>query len=208
MWSPTALPGAPTGHKKVVMQGVAPNRQTPSDEESRFAEIYNEYGKLLHAYCARRTLASQSADAVAEVFLVAWKKIDQVPRGAAALPWLYGVAYRVISHQWRSKARSRRLVTRLGGLAQIEAATPELLLIRREEDQFVMKAASRLRSIDQEILRLTLWEDLALADVALVLDLAPAVIKQRAYRARRALAVEYQKLTNDQPPAARKAGRS
>jgi hypothetical protein len=40
------------------MKGVSPARQTPSDEESRFAEIYKEYGKLLHAYCARRTLAS------------------------------------------------------------------------------------------------------------------------------------------------------
>jgi RNA polymerase sigma-70 factor (ECF subfamily) len=190
------------------MKGVSPARQTPSDEESRFAEIYREYGKLLHAYCARRTLASQSADAVSEVFLVAWKRIDQVPPGAAALPWLYSVAYRVVSHHWRSKARSRKLVSRLSGLAQAEPPTPELILLRREEDQCVMKAASRLRPIDQEILRLTLWEELPLADVALVLDLHPAAMKQRAYRARRALAVEYQRLTKDRPPAARKAGAS
>jgi DNA-directed RNA polymerase specialized sigma24 family protein len=71
----------------------------------------------------------------------------------------------------------------------------------------VIKAASQLRPIEQEILRLTLWEGLSHADVAKVLELEPAVVKQRAYRARRALAVEYQKLTKErQPPAARKGG--
>jgi hypothetical protein len=80
------LPSNPAGHKKVVMKGVSPACQTPSDEESRFAEIYKEYGKLLHAYCARRTLATQSADAVAEVFLVAWKRIDQGPSRSGRPP--------------------------------------------------------------------------------------------------------------------------
>ena len=73
----------------------------------------------------------------------------------------------------------------------------------------MIKAASRLRQADQEVLRLTLWEELSHADVAEVLGLEPGTVKQRAFRARRNLAKEYQKLTKENlPPAALKGGAS
>lgn len=73
----------------------------------------------------------------------------------------------------------------------------------------VIKASSRLKPIDQEILRLTLWEELSQADVAVVLGIDPSAVKQRAYRARRNLVTEYQRMTKDrQPPAALKRGES
>ena len=183
------------------------NRQAPADDEARFVEIYRRHGKVLQAYCARRTAGSQVADAVAETFLVAWRRIDQIPDGDATLPWLYGVAYRVLSHQWRHKARSQRLVARLRGVADVEILAPDVVLVRNEEYRAVLTASSRLRPIDQEILRLTLWEELSHAEVAMVLGIESSAAKQRAHRARRNLAAEYQRLTKDrQPPAARKGG--
>ena len=180
-----------------------------SDEEARFAELYRRYGQHLHAYCVRRTPGSQAADAVAETFLVAWRRIEQIPEGEAALPWLYAVAYRVLSHQWRHKARSRRLIERLSGLADVEAPPPDVVLVQNEEYRMVIKASSRLKPIDQEVLRLTLWEELSHADVAVVLGIEASAVKQRAYRARHNLTTEYQKITKDrQPPAAEKGGES
>jgi RNA polymerase sigma factor (sigma-70 family) len=185
------------------------NRQIRSHEEARFAEIYGRYGKHIRAYCTRRTESSDVADAVAETFLVVWKKIGQIPEGDAILPWLYGVAYRVLSHQWRHKARGRRLVERLEGLAPVEASLLEVLVVRNEKYRWVLQASSRLRPIDREVLRLTLWEEMSHADVSAVLVIGIAAVKQRAYRARRSLAAEYQKLANQpQPPAARKGGGS
>jgi RNA polymerase sigma factor (sigma-70 family) len=183
-------------------------RAAMTDDEARFVEIYRRYAQPIQAYCARRTAGPQVADAVADVFLVAWRRVDQIPDGDAALPWLYAVAYRVLSHQWRHKARSRRLLQRLQGLAQIDTFSPDVVVLRNEEYRVVLDAAARLRPIDQEILRLTLWEELSHADVALVLGIAITAVKERAYRARRNLAAEYQKLTEDrQPPAARNGGR-
>jgi RNA polymerase sigma-70 factor (ECF subfamily) len=180
-----------------------------SEEESRLVELYQSYGKLIHAYCARRTTSSQAADAVSDVFVVAWRRIADVPEGDAALPWLYGVAYRVLSHQWRAGRRSQRLLTRIGGMAAIQPPDPDLIIVRREEDRLLFAAASRLRPVDQEILRLTLWEGLPHAEVASVLGIDPDAVKQRAYRARRRLATEYQRLTkNRQPPAAQRGGES
>ena len=185
------------------------HRQSMTADEARFADIYRRHARSIQAYCARRTAGSHVADAVADTFLVAWRKIDQVPNGEAALPWLYGVAYKVLSHQWRHRARSRRLVEKLRGLAHVEALGPEVLLVRSEEYRAVLAASARLRPIDQEILRLTLWEELSHADVAAVLGIEVTAVKQRAYRARQNLADEYRKLTGDrQPPAARKGGDS
>jgi len=182
-------------------------RQPATDDEARFAEIYRRHAKSIQAYCARRTAASQLADAVADTFLVAWRRIDQVPIGDGALPWLYGVAYKVLSHQWRHRARSRRLIERLHSLAQVDELAPEVLLVRSEEHREVLAASARLKPIDQEILRLTFWEELSHVDVASVLGIEATAVKQRAYRARRNLADEFRKLTGDrQPPAARKGG--
>jgi len=185
------------------------HEQAMTDDEARFVEIYRRFGKPIQAYCARRTAGSQVADAVADVFLVAWRRIDQIPVGDAALPWLYGVAYRVLSHQWRQKARIRKLDERLRGLAKVEVLTPDVLVVRSEEYRVVLAASAQLKPVDQEILRLTLWEELSHADVATVLGIEPSAVKQRAFRARQNLTDEYRKLTRDrQPPAARKGGGS
>ena len=153
------------------MKAGTRNRQAPADDEARFVEIYRRYVKPIQEYCARRTAGSQVADAVAETFLVAWRRLDQIPDGDGTLPWLYGVAYRVLSHQWRYKARSQRLVARLRGLADVEMLAPDVVLVRNEEYQAVLTASSRLRPIDQEILRLTLWEELCHSEVAMVLGI-------------------------------------
>lgn len=183
------------------------NQQIRSDEEERFAAIYGRYCSHVRAYCTRRTDSSEVADAVAETFLVAWRKIGEIPDGDATLPWLYGVAYRVLSHQWRQKARSRRLAERLQQLAPVEALSLELLVSGDERHRLVLQASSRLRPMDREVLRLTLWEEMSHAEVAAALGIGLAAVKQRAYRARRNLASEYQKLIHQpQPPAARKGG--
>jgi RNA polymerase sigma-70 factor (ECF subfamily) len=188
---------------------VQPRQTAASDEEARFVEVYRRYSRHIQAYCARRTAGSEVADAVAEVFLVAWRRIDQIPEDEAVLPWLYAVAYRVLSHQWRHKTRSRQLLDRLRGLAELGTLSPDVLLVRNEEYRVVLAATARLRPIDQEILRLTLWEELSHADVALVLGIAITAVKERAYRARRNLAAEYQKLSGERKqPNVRNGGGS
>jgi RNA polymerase sigma-70 factor (ECF subfamily) len=184
-----------------------PTRQAPSDKEARFADLYRRYGQQIRAYCIRRTASSDVADAVADTFLVAWRRIERIPEGDAILPWLYGVAYRVLSHQWRHEARGRRLIEKLQGMAPTEPLSVEVLVVGNEKYRLVLQASSRLRPIDREVLRLTLWEEMSHADVAAVLGIGLAAVKQRAYRARRNLAAEYERLANQpQPPAAWKGG--
>lgn len=167
-------------------------------EERRFEDLYSRYGKHVYAYCARRAGNVDVSDLVAEVFLVAWRRMDQVPAGEGCLPWLYGVAFRVLNHRFRSFKRRTRAVERLESLAAVELdVPPDVLLVQRDEYRLVREAASRLKAIDQEILRLTLWEELTHKQAAQVLGIEVGAVKERAHRARHRLGVEYRRLAGE-----------
>ncbi len=180
--------------------GCRRSRVPPSAEDVKFTELYSRYGKLVQAYCTRRMDRSLVADAVADTFLVAWKRLDQIDDVETALPWLYGTAYRVILHRWRGDARAKNLMYRLVDTGDGGASVTEATVIGRHDSELVLLAASRLSAIDQEILRLEFWEGLSHAEVARALAIKPQAIRQRAYRARRNLSAELDKLTQSRRP--------
>lgn len=170
----------------------------PSD--AAFVRLYEDYYDHVFGYCLRRTDRANAEDAAAEVFTTAWRKVSDIPPGNKALPWLYGVAYRVMSHQWRSTRRFRNLVSRVGSLHQETAPDPVEQVVRRSEDRRVLQAVSRLKATDQEILRLAGWEELPHDDIALVLGISVTAVRQRFSRAKQRLAKEFDRNTDVRPP--------
>jgi RNA polymerase sigma-70 factor (ECF subfamily) len=179
---------------------------TTGDE--RFAALYERYRRDVHAYCRRRASADRVDDAVAETFLVAWKKIDSLPWSAEVLPWLYGVAYRVLAAQWRGLSRRRRFEERFASLGASVPATPEEYVVTRHESRQVLDAAARLKPTDQEILRLSLWEELEHSEIAIALGINPDAARQRLSRSIRNLTKEFDRLESKKTysPAAEKGG--
>jgi RNA polymerase sigma-70 factor (ECF subfamily) len=180
----------------------------PSREDARFAELYRRYYRSIRQFCRRRVANDLVDDSVAETFLTAWRRLEDVPAGDEALIWLYGVAYRVIGHQWRSTARRRRLEDRLRSVVRRPASAADESVIDGDEYRLVLDAAARLGDTDAEVLRLVAWEQLSVADTAAVLEIAPNAVKQRLHRARRNLAREYRRLESRQTstPAAPEGG--
>jgi RNA polymerase sigma-70 factor (ECF subfamily) len=133
-------------------------------------------------------------DVVAEVFLTAWRRLETVPTGEAALIWLYRVAYREVGHQWRSTARRQRLQARLSSLVPRPARAVEESVIDKFEDRLVLAALAHLDGNDAEVLRLAAWEQLGPADIAAVLEITPNAANQRLHRAKRNLLREYRRL--------------
>ena len=174
------------------MPDPANTRHGPA--ERRFDALYRDHHQEVLAYCIRRLPASDAEDAAAEVFAVTWRRIDEVPTGEEAVRWLYGVSHRVVSNQWRSRRRRRRLIGRLRGLGSAPPETPEIQIVRSEEQQMVTRALSRLRWTDQEILKLATWERLSHSGIAELLDISTAAVGQRISRARRRLASELDRL--------------
>ena len=170
-----------------------------SREETLFADLYNRNYRAIRDFCRRRLPKDLVDDAVAETFLTAWRRIDDVPTGDAALVWLYSVAYRVVGHQWRSSARQRRLEDKLRIVDGQGVVPADDSAVMADQRQLVLEAAARLNERDVEVLRLVAWEQLSLTAVAKVLDIAPNAVKQRLHRAKQHLAREYRRLESRTP---------
>jgi RNA polymerase sigma-70 factor (ECF subfamily) len=165
-----------------------------SSGEVRFASLYDRCFGPIHAYCSRRVAVDAVDDAVADTFLTAWRRIDDVPDGDRALLWLYAVAHRVVGHQWRSTTRRHRLQERLRSMANRTGPAADELALAGDESRLVRAALDRLDDSHIEVLRLVAWEQLSVGDVAIVLGIEPEAARQRLHRARRRLASEYDRL--------------
>jgi len=202
IWSVVLSLEALFGHLP-VKRGADLNQQ-----EAKFTDIYDRYYGKIHAYCLRRSDRDQVEDVVANVFLVAWRKIDEIPTGAHALYWLYRVAFRSVGRQWRGSTRQRRLKQKLDGLGRDMPILPEDFVVQDEETQIVLTAIQGLRPRDREALLLAEWEQLSGPEVAEILEISHAAAKQRIHRARRSLTQEYNRIATRQKhvPAAQEGG--
>lgn len=156
---------------------------TSPTTDVKFRRIYDEHFEAVTRYCLRRLPVADVNDATAEVFLVAWKKIESVPGGEEALPWLYGVARNVVRNASRSTRRSGRLTGRLGGLARHQTPDPAAVVVRRQEDDQMLTALSELSPDDQEVLRLRAYEGMTAPQIAVALAISPEAAKKRLSRA-------------------------
>lgn len=159
--------------------------------ETEFAELYNRYQRYVASYCARRLSSDRVDDAVSEVFLIAWRRFDDLPQGDAALRWLYGTAYKVVGRQWRTAKRRRRLEDRLGSVGVDLVPIPDEVVVVNEESQQVRHALRRLSALDREILLLAAWEELEYHEIAEVLGIRLDAVRQRFHKAKKRLTHEY-----------------
>jgi RNA polymerase sigma factor (sigma-70 family) len=155
------------------------------DPYDRFTELYRRHHRAVWAYAVRRLPAgADPADVTAEVFAVAWRRHDQVPAEPETLLWLYGTARRVVANEVRAAGRRSRLTGRLTSLRDTREPRQDLPPEARPE---VLAALERLGPAEREAIRLAVWEDLAVQDIARVLGCSPNAVSLRLSRARRRL---------------------
>ncbi len=152
----------------------------------RFTRLYEAHHATVLAYCGRRVNRAEAEDVTNEVFVVLWRRIEELDAGTL-LPWLYGVAYRALANRRRSTRRRDGLVTRLRGVRPQTAEAVEDIVVRREQDRIVIDAVSRLSPADQEVLRLAAWEELSAPAIAEVMGCSVAAAEQRVHRAKKRL---------------------
>lgn len=119
-------------------------------DTSAFEQIYRDHYPDMLRYCARRSHRSAAQDATAETFAIAWRRRGDVPTDRP-LPWLYGVAWKVLANHRRSESRVKRTATRLAGVKATTEPGPELTLIRRAEENAVRSALERLSRSDRPV---------------------------------------------------------
>jgi RNA polymerase sigma factor (sigma-70 family) len=159
----------------------------PPTREQRFEVLFREHYGAVRGYALRRGATDAAQDVVAETFLVAWRRLDEVPDDA--LPWLYGVARRVLANQRRSASRGEALDRRLAGAES--AAGPSFDPGETTgEAELVRLALGRLSDNSREALMLVAWHGLTGARAARAAGCSRATFAVRLHRARVQLAAE------------------
>ena len=147
----------------------------------RFEQLYREHAGAVLAYARRRTTREAADDVVADVFLIAWRRVDDVP--AEPLPWLLGVARRVLANQRRGEYRGAALRDRIRGqqVSGVGAAVGD------DGPSAAVRALWSLGASDQELLMLIAWDRLTRAQAAEALGVTVGTLAVRLHRARRRL---------------------
>ncbi len=173
----------------------------------RFTALYRANFDRVLVYALRRVADRQDAlDVAAETFAIVWRRLDAVPEGPGATPWVFGVARRVLANTARARARRLHLHDRLSQGDRVLAAAPLESTARGragpgwelEVDaesaapvDLVLSALCQLPPRHQEVLRLAAWDDLGRAEMARALGCSTNAVAIRLHRARRALQEAY-----------------
>jgi RNA polymerase sigma factor (sigma-70 family) len=163
-----------------------PDMAQAGAQRERFQALYEANYHRVLGYALRRADRDDAADVVAETFLVAWRRLDELPDGDAARLWLYGTARRVLANQRRSQRRRERLAERVRShiVHETEPGPADAHLGP------AVVALARLRPDDRELLALMAWEGLDAGEIAQVLGCSRNAARIRLHRARRRFARE------------------
>jgi RNA polymerase sigma-70 factor (ECF subfamily) len=179
---------AASAETNAVLPDIMLSMGPPGDDERRFRQVFDDHRRAVLGYALRRVAdPADAADVLAETFLTAWRRLDDLPAGDGTRPWLLGVARRVLANQRRGARRHAGLADRLADelATQLPAVTGA-----DAADIGLRDALARVPERDREILLLSAWEDLTPAQIAAVTGLRRATVRTRLHRARRRLQAE------------------
>lgn len=172
------------------------NVEHATDPGLRFDPLFEANYDAIYRYCVRRLGRSDAEDAAADVFAVAWRRLDELPAGETTRAWLFGVAYRVVGNQYRSRWRQNRLSNRLVA-TRTDGARTEVEPTPGGDIEGLRNALDGLSSTDQELLRLSAWDGLSRSEIAYVLGIKENAVDQRLHRAKSRLKARLDHLNHE-----------
>jgi RNA polymerase sigma-70 factor (ECF subfamily) len=153
-----------------------------TDEEAEFEELFQQTRAPLLGYLTRRAPVEDAADLLAEVYLVAWRRRSDLPRGDERRLWLFGVARRLVAEHHRL-TWTRADAERLARETPVEPGRTD-----EARELAVLRALDSLSDLDRELVTLTTWEGLSPAEAARVVGITAGTARVRLHRARTRLA--------------------
>src|SRR5262245_51277210 len=175
------------------------NTTSAEGRRTRFESLYDEYRRPVLAYCLRRTSSSEAADACSETFLVVWRRLEDIPGPPHTMPYLYGIAARVLSNQRRTVRRRSRLTDKLRYIGATPPLDPGAVVVQSDRSREVEAAVRSLKPKDREIVMLYAWEELPRSVIAEMMGISKVAVDQRIHRSYERLARVLQSGTATDP---------
>jgi RNA polymerase sigma-70 factor (ECF subfamily) len=173
--------------------------------DARFSSLFVSHYDDVLGFCIRRTDRAEADDVASEVFTIAWRRIDELD-WETTRPWLFGIARGVLANQQRSAYRRGRLRQKMSALPTGSPELPDVVVIRREQDEEVMHALSSLKESDSAILMLSVWEELTAPEISIALNISTSAAEQRLHRAKQRFTKALERVPAQVSPRAAKEG--
>lgn len=180
--------------------------QDLANREARFEALYHSTARDLLAFLRRRASDPGTAtDILAEVYLVAWQRVDDIPARGEERLWLFRVARNLLLASNRQHRSHQALV--LGITQELHRAANNSA---EPDGEFTAKLRASLNKLpprQREVLLLTAWEELKPREIAKVTGSTVNLVRVRLHHARKQLRRELRPQaasdeTGDTPPDA------
>jgi RNA polymerase sigma-70 factor (ECF subfamily) len=182
----TALPPS-AGHSDAPLDALG---------ESKFADLYNEHSRAIY-YLALRFLGDpqKAEDATHDVFLKAFRKMDQFRGESSWRTWLYRIAInhcRNLQQTWNERHMFTNADDAVWENAAARTDSPLRVLETKELGQRIQKALDGLPGEYRLLLLLVADEQLSYEQVGALTDQSPDAVRGKLHRARKAFAVLFE----------------
>jgi RNA polymerase sigma factor (sigma-70 family) len=182
---------APTGSRRTA--AAPPGQGAAADERRRRIEtLFRQHsGRVLDYARHRVSTLAEAEDVVSEVFTVLTRRLEEAPLAPdEVLPWLLGVARKVLANQYRGERRRQALNER-SEEAYLWANRGETDLAVVAVDNLILRQAlAKLKDKEREALLLVTWDGLQYDEAAVALGITTGALAQRVVRGRQTLLEE------------------
>ena len=174
-----------------------PESPPPELEPSEFAQLYTEHSRAIY-YLALRLLSDpeKAEDATHDVFLKAFKKMDQFRGESSWRTWLYRIAINHC-HNLKQAWHDRHMVSNADDVVwettPARTDSPFHVLETKELGQRIQQALDGLAGEYRLLLLLVADEQLSYEEVGTLTGQSPDAVRGKLHRARKAFAVLFQK---------------
>ncbi len=163
-----------------------------------FGGLFERHARAVYNHVFRRCADWAIAeDLTSVVFLEAWRRRDDVElHRDSALPWLLGVATRVVLNQRRSLRRHRKALERVAGWESAAAASTGAadfagdVVDRHAAEVAMRRILSLVRQLperERRVIELCVWDGLSYEEAATALGVPIGTVRSRLSRGRKRL---------------------
>ena len=151
--------------------------------------LFRRYFPAMRRFFRNKIAAGDVEDLVQRTFSGLVESIDGFRRESSFRVFVFAVARRQLFKHLRDRGRRAARQQHDVGVSSIQALgfSPSSILAADEHHNFVQQALQRIGVDFQTMLELYYWEELSGSEIAEILDIAPATVRTRLHRARKAL---------------------
>lgn len=164
-------------------------RSAQAGDQAAFATLVRRYsGAVFNQAYRMLDDAHEAEDAVQEVFLRAYRRLDSYDTERRFVTWLLSIGSNFCIDRLRRRRGSRLGLDEVALWLPSGEPGPEALALRDERRLAVQRALQRLPDTYRGVTVLRYWHDLSYLEIAEAMGLTEATVKTRLHRARKLLA--------------------